>query len=121
MKGYKGAVVDHVYGFNWLIYKECSHQEAVNHYAKWYRLDAWASDADESVEANFFGVTSLKSYGLWFRAKKPTGDIITHECFHAIVMMAEKLKTPVNTQTEEMFAYYLQLLVREVANLTKKK
>lgn len=119
MKGYKEGIKDNIYLFNWLIYADCSLQDAINHYCKFYKIDPWTSNS--SGQGNFFGHTSLKTFGIWFKDKKPNTDVIAHEVFHAIVCLGEKLKTPINEDTEELFAYYNQMLFREICRILRIK
>lgn len=117
MKSYKGCIQDKVQGFNWLVYSGCPFQDAENHYCKFYKIAPLNADSDAC--AKFFGHTSLRSYGLWFKKKKPSKELIVHETFHAIVMYAELLKTEITEKTEELLAGYQQMLFREVGVLLK--
>lgn len=118
MKEYRGAIAENLYGFNWLVYSGGDHQKALNHYCNFYKIIPWESSS-QNANANFFGHTSLKSFGLWFKRKRPKGDLVAHEVFHAIIVLAEKLDLKITADNEEVFAYYQQMLFREITKILK--
>lgn len=51
---------------------------------------------------------------IWFRNSKPGVGVISHECFHA----AERVFNHIDANVSgEPFAYYLEWVVRSVANI----
>jgi len=108
-------IKDETYNFHWLVIFGCSYQEAVNIYAKRIGVTPWeASSTHKQHQANFTNHPAHRVSLIWFDQKKPPPSVIAHECLHAIIYFAEKLVVPINEKTEEVFTYYLDMLIERI-------
>ena len=68
----------------------------------------------KDVDGNF---TVIESCGnligvIYTNSRKP--DVVAHECLHAVSYFLRHKGIPLNDDTEEAYAYYLQFLVRQI-------
>lgn len=85
---------------------------------KWF-TKRWDSDWDieTGIASNIMARTLSKGRELfiWFRDRRPGCGIVAHECFHAAYhVLSRELQVRVDDNNEEIFAYYLDWLVREI-------
>lgn len=74
---------------------------------------------DKHVDACFNSAETGDGYinFIWFRNKKKDQQIIAHEALHATHFVLDRAGLQMNDNTDEIYCYYLQFLVREINKL----
>lgn len=110
--GKSKVIRDQIYRFEWLVCTEQSLDKAIALFALKLQIPSWVSDC-KNQEGHFACYPPTKNGLLWF--KDPLPDVVAHEAFHATMyaFSCAGLKN-ITEETEEVFAYYLQWLTREI-------
>lgn len=120
MKLKKKVIDDPIFGFNWLIIIGGTVNEAIKIYAKKVGVEPWKRG--NSPKGHFGSCDNNHNGFIWLDKNKIESGLIVHECFHAATYMFERLgMTNLSEQTEELFAYYLEYLVKEVSKFVGVK
>lgn len=115
MKSKQFVIDDQLFDFNWLVVLGGELQHAVNSYCKRIHSDPWKVE-DKKQEGHFSAHTGYKNGVIWFKDRQPKPPIIAHECLHAVIYFAEKMELEINEKTEEVFTYYLDMLVQSICD-----
>lgn len=115
---FKGVISDNIYKADIAVFVGGKTQEAVNWYAKKVGVTPWPLEESKNRYGYFGAYRPIKSGVIWLSRSNVCPSIIAHECFHATMYIFECLDIKaVDESKEEMFAYYLEWLMREVLKL----
>lgn len=62
----------------------------------------------------FFRIKPYKDGFIWL-SETATPSMLAHECIHAMNYISDLLEMPLNDDTEEVFAYYMEWMIREIS------
>lgn len=80
-------------------------------------LKEWPSDAISGTANGHTAVFPCQRVSLWFRSIEPSPITVAHECFHAAYGALPQLGIKLSDETEEVYAYAIDNLMRLVMDL----
>lgn len=104
---------DPVYLFSWMVCFGGELNEAIKEYATRCRGIPWTVEPGRR-NGHFAAYTDRKCGLLWFRHKRPAAHVVAHEAYHATFFAMQFHEVPAIEATEEVFAYYLEYLVKTI-------
>lgn len=117
-----GIVRDEIYKFDLAIFSDGDIQHAIDWYAKTNSIEAWEVVHIPQRQAQFATYSPLKNGIIWFVTPDIHSSVITHECFHAAMYLFERLELKtIDSNNEEVFAYYLEWLVKKTKDVLQKR
>lgn len=88
-----------------------TYQDAVNFYAKREKIKPWKVEDTERT-ANFTWQEGCKDGVIWLSV--PLAEYLAHEAFHAAYYVHDIGGVKLDKGNQEMYAYYIQWIMREV-------
>ena len=98
-----------------MVQKGGSAQSAIDWYARKMQIDTWELRDTEDRAGHFAYHSNQRDSVIWYRDGVGAGTI-AHEVHHAITRLADILEAPIDTTTDEVFAYYSGWLTGEIVN-----
>lgn len=115
MKQKRFFVIETTYRSGWLLAFGGEVNDAIAAYAKKVKVEPWTVP-ENSIAGNFSGISTKCGGCIWFKDLKPGAGIVTHETFHATYwFMKQFLEANLTSDTEELYAYFQQYLVSQIA------
>lgn len=106
---------DEIYSFSWFIQLKGSQQSALDWYADSIKVERYAPKDSNEPNGHFSAYRPYKAGVIWFKDIKFLKSQLSHEAFHGVMYVFERLDMKGPTEeSEEVFAYYLQWLVNKI-------
>ena len=113
-------IKDPMYEMTWHVQFGGPVEKARKQFTKKTGLHTW--DVGGEPEAIFTSADDYWGGLLWFFEKTPDIGVIAHECSHATFQALRKLDAKmIDENTEEVFAYYIDFLIKQVTKRIKIK
>lgn len=108
-------ITDMTYRSAWMIGVGGTLEELIKAYAKKIKVEPWEINKNPDRYAHFGGHSEHRGGLLWFKDIKPGAGAVAHESFHATYwFMKYWYKANLTDDTEELYAYFQEFLVREI-------
>lgn len=106
-------IKDPIYHATFLVQRGGDAQSLIDSLAKRLKVETW-----QLSKANRYGHFAAyrphKDCAIWLHSRAGVG-VLSHECLHAVnYLFSECLDCSLCEKTEEVFAYYIEFLTREI-------
>lgn len=96
-------------------------RSCVEHLYKKYKMGECTSRITKTCEGAFLVDVNRGVYSLMFKGDKTVAlDVVTHECFHVMLHVAELAGDPICSATSEAYAYCIGYFVNDVVQKLKE-